>query len=360
MAYRTERTALALVLGVFAVPGNSLAQSAAPELGTWINHTGKGAVEIYLCGSNLCGKIVWLKEPNNDAGRPKRDANNPDPSKRNRPVCGVHTLANLKRMQGGGWGEGQAYNPEEGKTYDVAVRLADSDTLKVTGSVLFFSKTVVWKRAKGQLQRCDQPAALPPAAAPTAAATPPAAAAPPAVSTKPVPAPPAVTKTATATDVPAAPASAAPITAPAKPTAGIAPATAPATTTPAAPPVAKPATVKAAPPVPSTAPVAPAAKLASPGPASGPTTAAPVTAVPAQPKAAAPATTAVKPAKPAVKPAATPSQMALPPQTAPKSTGIPTATGYAGSSDTSAYKPRLKPKAVDSESTLDPTPQASR
>lgn len=113
MAHGTLRKSAALVLaGLVAAPASLGAQSAAPELGIWINHTGKGAVETYLCGSNLCGRIVWLKEPNNDAGRPKRDAYNPDPGRRNRPVCGVHSLINLKRMQNGGWGDGQAYNPE--------------------------------------------------------------------------------------------------------------------------------------------------------------------------------------------------------------------------------------------------------
>ena len=194
MAHGPLRMTAALVLvGLVAAPATVSAQ-AAPELGLWINHTGKGAIDVYLCGSNLCGKIVWLKEPNNDAGRPKRDANNPDPNKRNRPVCGVHSLANLKRMQGGGWGEGQAYNPEEGKTYDVSIRLSDPSTLKVTGSVLFFSKTVTWTRAKGQLQRCDA-VVQPPAAPPVTAAAPPAAPQPAAA--KPA-APPATAATAPA------------------------------------------------------------------------------------------------------------------------------------------------------------------
>ena len=65
---------------------------AAPELGLWINHTGKGAIDVYLCGSNLCGKIVWLKEPNNDAGRPKRDANNPDPTSATGPSAAFTRL----------------------------------------------------------------------------------------------------------------------------------------------------------------------------------------------------------------------------------------------------------------------------
>ena len=32
-------------------------------LGVWIDHTGRGAVEITDCGGKLCGRIVWVKDP---------------------------------------------------------------------------------------------------------------------------------------------------------------------------------------------------------------------------------------------------------------------------------------------------------
>ena len=150
------------------------AQSAAPELGIWINHTGKGAIEVYLCGVEPVRQDRLAQGAKQRRRQTKTRCQQPRSEKRNRPVCGVHSLANLKRMQGGGWGDGQAYNPEEGKTYDVSIRLSDPNTLKVTGSVLFFSKTVTWTRAKGQLQRCDA-VVPPPAAPPVTAVAPPAA-----------------------------------------------------------------------------------------------------------------------------------------------------------------------------------------
>ena len=55
------------------------AQAAGPpEVGVWINHEGKGAVEIKPCGPGLCGNIVWLKTPGNDQGQPLIDRRNPD------------------------------------------------------------------------------------------------------------------------------------------------------------------------------------------------------------------------------------------------------------------------------------------
>jgi uncharacterized protein (DUF2147 family) len=41
---------------------------AADPTGIWYDHTGRGAVEIVKCGSNLCGKLVWLKNASHKEG----------------------------------------------------------------------------------------------------------------------------------------------------------------------------------------------------------------------------------------------------------------------------------------------------
>ena len=47
----------------FAVLG--LADLAfADPVGTWLTEGGKSRVRVVNCGGNLCGTIVWLKEPN--------------------------------------------------------------------------------------------------------------------------------------------------------------------------------------------------------------------------------------------------------------------------------------------------------
>src|SRR4029077_14920970 len=35
--------------------------AASGPTGVWIDHTGRGAVEIFECAGGLCGRIVWLK-----------------------------------------------------------------------------------------------------------------------------------------------------------------------------------------------------------------------------------------------------------------------------------------------------------
>jgi uncharacterized protein (DUF2147 family) len=328
MAYRSlKRPIRGLAVALAASPilasatVNVHAQSAAAELGIWINHTGKGAIETYLCGSNLCGRIVWLKEPNTSAGKPKHDAYNPDPAKRKRLVCGLTTLAGLKRLQGGGWGDGQAYNPEEGKQYSVSVRLADSDTLKVTGSVLFFSKTVTWKRAKGQIERCDK------VAAPTIAAPQPAPATAPAIPAavktpapeaapqpeKPVPSAPEPSRPALKNDATAAPAAAA-----------------------SGEPKSEPK--KAASATPAPASIKPAAAPPAPAPAPAPKIVTPV-AQPSVPKAA---TSAAVPNVTVIKPTPKPVLAAPPKPATPAGANAATSGQAAAPAAATTAKPNVK------------------
>ena len=34
-------------------------------LGVWIDHTGRGGVEITECGGKLCGHVAWVKDAEN-------------------------------------------------------------------------------------------------------------------------------------------------------------------------------------------------------------------------------------------------------------------------------------------------------
>lgn len=133
-----------------------------PETGIWFDDTGKGAVEIRPCADTgdakgqLCGRIVWLKEPNNDKGEPLTDGNNPEPEMRARPICGLQVLGNLAPQPDGAWDAGWVYDPKVGKAYSVEVRLESRDQLTVTGykGLKMLGKTFVWKRAPSTLQRC--------------------------------------------------------------------------------------------------------------------------------------------------------------------------------------------------------------
>jgi len=159
-----------------AQPPSAAPQAAPPPLpisGVWVNDTGKGAIEIGQCGDKLCGSIVWLKDPNDKSGKPLTDGYNPEASKRRRPICGLQVIGDVKRISANIWDKGWIYDPEEGKSYDVELKLKSPDRLSVTGylGTKLLSETFVWTRAPSNFSRCTTPAALPSGVAPSPQAT---------------------------------------------------------------------------------------------------------------------------------------------------------------------------------------------
>ncbi len=138
-----QRTALALPLALLA----ATASYAANPSGIWSMSNGKVTVRVSDCGSNLCAKIVRLKEPISKIdGKPKVDRENPDPGKRKRPLIGLSILIGMKPSGDGTW-QGAIYNPDDGKTYSATVR-HDGSTMKVKGCVAgIFCKTNTFVKA---------------------------------------------------------------------------------------------------------------------------------------------------------------------------------------------------------------------
>jgi uncharacterized protein (DUF2147 family) len=138
-------------------PGKALPQAkqapgqtaAPPAAGVWIDHTGRGAVEIAPCPEGLCGRIVWLQEPNDKAGQLLRDEKNGDRTKRAQPICGLQIIGGLKLQPDGSWDSGWIYDPEQGEKFDVELRLRNPNQLQVMGykGLKFLSETYQWKRA---------------------------------------------------------------------------------------------------------------------------------------------------------------------------------------------------------------------
>lgn len=134
-----------LVSSAVLFASRALAQTA---LGTWLNTDKKGKIVLWECGTEgLCSKIVWLKEPDDENGRPWRDILNPDPAKRSRPVMGVDVLEGLKKIGPNTW-QGHIYDPEVGKRYYLKYIKIGADKVEIRGclSTGWPCRTKYWTR----------------------------------------------------------------------------------------------------------------------------------------------------------------------------------------------------------------------
>lgn len=148
--------AAALAVGLAGPSPPAGGQGAATVTGLWLDDEGKAGVDIQPCGAEMCGRIVWLKEPMGPDGKPWTDKLNPDAAKRSRPVCGLQVMGGLKRGANGTWQDGWVYDPEEGKSYNLEITLKDAATLSVVGyvGIRLLSETFQWRRLPAGHPRC--------------------------------------------------------------------------------------------------------------------------------------------------------------------------------------------------------------
>ena len=143
-----------------AAPTAGSAVAPTDVTGVWIDHTGRGAVEILPCGTKVCGYVYWVKDTLSKQGQPILDSKNPDSARRNKPICGTQVLVNLVKEKpaamGYVWGRGSIYDPEQGETFDAEIKLVTESELSVLGylGMKFLGETFKWKRAPSTLARC--------------------------------------------------------------------------------------------------------------------------------------------------------------------------------------------------------------
>lgn len=116
-------------------------------LGVWLNSSGKGQIQLYKQGNKYFGKLVWLKEPNDEQGKPKLDIKNPDKNAKTKPLIGLVILRDFVHDDGE-WTGGRIYDPQNGKDYKCYMKLKDSKTLNVRGyiGISMIGRTEVWTR----------------------------------------------------------------------------------------------------------------------------------------------------------------------------------------------------------------------
>ena len=125
------------------------AQSPTP-VGVWQDDSERILVKIAPCGDLLCGKLVWLKWPDDDQGLPMIDWKNRNPALRARPLIGLTVLRGLRRTDEDTWEDGEIYDPDDGENYHAWMSLEDDGTLHVRIYKLFpiFGETHFWTRVR--------------------------------------------------------------------------------------------------------------------------------------------------------------------------------------------------------------------
>lgn len=141
----------ALALLAFT-PEVSAQDAQADKLeGVWQPSDGRSYVKIDKIGNKFYGRVVWLKEPNDDKGEPRVDENNPDKALRSTPLKGYRILKDFVYDEEEEiWKDGTIYDPKNGTTYNCKIELTEENTIEVRGYVgsAVFGRTDTWTRLK--------------------------------------------------------------------------------------------------------------------------------------------------------------------------------------------------------------------
>lgn len=119
-------------------------------------------VESRECDHTLCAFLVdYRLTQQHDPGYVPRDAKNPDPTRRERPLCGLQLIGGFKASarKAGVWDSGWIYDPDSGHTYSGTITQVDAGTVKLRGylGIPLFGRTLILHRQADAARRCQVP-----------------------------------------------------------------------------------------------------------------------------------------------------------------------------------------------------------
>ena len=142
-----------LVVPLFAGTLAVCAEESEAIVGVWVTQEGEAHIEIVQENGQYIGHIVWLEEPNypaddKEAGKPRHDRENPDSSKRDRPILGIQLFDGFTFDGKDKWTGGEIYDAESGKTYKSKITMKGPNELHLRGfiGISLLGRTSVWTR----------------------------------------------------------------------------------------------------------------------------------------------------------------------------------------------------------------------
>jgi uncharacterized protein (DUF2147 family) len=118
----------------------------------WYNEEKTSKIQVYKAvDGNYYGKIVWLKEANDNNGKPKVDDKNKDEKQRTTPRIGLLILRAFKKSsEANVYDSGTVYDPNNGKTYCGKITFNGKE-LNLRGYICgwsWFGRTSTWTQAE--------------------------------------------------------------------------------------------------------------------------------------------------------------------------------------------------------------------
>lgn len=142
------RRSVFILFTIFLFSEVLIAQTADDILGKWQSAHGNGQLQIYVRGSQYFGKIVWLKEPNDESGKPKLDIHNPSKHLQPQPIVGLEVLKGFTYKGDGIWANGKIYDPKSGNTYNCQMTMTEKTKLNIRAyfGLNILGKTETWTK----------------------------------------------------------------------------------------------------------------------------------------------------------------------------------------------------------------------
>jgi uncharacterized protein (DUF2147 family) len=138
MSVKAYRAAIVLA-ALAAQPAAAQATRGGTAVGTWLSQSGETRVRIAPCGTQMCGTVVWVKNPG-------KDVHNPNLAERNRDLVGIPMI----KMSPSGENQwnGTLYRYTDGQTFRGTMKLSGQKTMELSGCIMggFICRAQTWMR----------------------------------------------------------------------------------------------------------------------------------------------------------------------------------------------------------------------